>query len=146
MANRPQKQKRRKQIAEEAKRQIRDPDTPFAYPLLRNVEVPEVALWVPRVDPRMPRLPEEVLRKWHLHSESLSLEIRVPTGLAVPFSWIGAKTKSGRREGDGKKTSRQFATNVNTLYDIFTTFCDIYDNFRLFVPLTSNAKNRHKSS
>ena len=47
-----------------------------------------------------------------------------------------AKTTRGRREGDGKKchdnllqTSRQFTTFYDNL-------CDIYDKFRLFVPLT----------
>ena len=29
-----------------------------------------------------------------------------------------AKTKRGRREGDGKKMSRQFATTVTTIYDM----------------------------
>ena len=36
-----------------------------------------------------------------------------------------AKTKRGRRKGDGKKVLRHFST-----------MCDIYNNFRLFVPLT----------
>ena len=47
-----------------------------------------------------------------------------------------AKTKRGRREGDGKKTSRQFATNVTTIYDILRQLATFYDNFHLFVPLT----------
>ena len=49
-----------------------------------------------------------------------------------------AKTKRGRREGDGEKK------NVTTICDKrhdhlrhFTTICDyLYDNIRLFVPLT----------
>ena len=47
-----------------------------------------------------------------------------------------AKTKRERREGDGKKTSRQFATNVTTIYEILRQIATFYDNFRLFVPLT----------
>ena len=42
----------------------------------------------------------------------------------------------GRREGDGKKMSRQFATNVTTIYDMSRQFATFYDNFRLFIPLT----------
>ena len=48
---------------------------------------------------------------------------------------IGENQK-GRREGDGKKMSRQFATNVTTIYDILRQLATSYDNYRLFVPLT----------
>ena len=34
------------------------------------------------------------------------------------FMLFSAKTKRARRQGDGKKMSRQFATNVTTIYDI----------------------------
>ena len=48
-----------------------------------------------------------------------------------------AKTKRGRREGDGKKyVTTIFPTNVMTIYDILRQFATFYDNFRLFVPLT----------
>ena len=44
-----------------------------------------------------------------------------------------AKSKRGRREGDGKK-------NVTTIcdkrHDVLRQFATFYDNFRLFVPLT----------
>ena len=40
-----------------------------------------------------------------------------------------AKTKRGRREGDGKKS-------VTTIYDNLRHFATFYDNFRLFIPLT----------
>ena len=56
-----------------------------------------------------------------------------------------AETKTGRREGDGKKkTWRQFATTVTTFYDILRQFATFYDNFSLFVPLTWNVIKRHK--
>ena len=32
--------------------------------------------------------------------------------------------------------SRQFATNVTTIYDILRQLATCYDNFRLFLPLT----------
>ena len=38
--------------------------------------------------------------------------------------------------GTGKKMSRQFATNVTTIYDMSRQFATFYDNFRLFIPLT----------
>ena len=47
------------------------------------------------------------------------------------------KGKEKKIRGDGlKKRSRQFATNVTTIYDILGHFATFYDNFRLFVPLT----------
>ena len=39
-------------------------------------------------------------------------------------------------KGTGKKMSRQFATNVTTIYDMSRQFATFYDNFRLFIPLT----------
>ena len=66
----------------------------------------------------------------------------VPSTLPIE----SAKTKRGRREGDGKKMSRQSATNVTTIYDMSRQFATFYDNFRLFVPLTLNVIKRHKSS
>ena len=41
-----------------------------------------------------------------------------PPGPRTPKLLESAKPKRGRREGDGKKKSRQFATNVTTNYDI----------------------------
>ena len=42
---------------------------------------------------------------------------------------LSAKTKRGRREGDGKKS-------VTTIYDNLRHFATFYDNFHLFIPLT----------
>ena len=61
------------------------------------------------------------------------------------------KPKGDGGKGTGRKMSRQFATNVTTIYDIVRQLqATFYDNFRLFVPLTQNVtKNvihRHKSS
>ena len=53
-----------------------------------------------------------------------------------PRIYDSAKSKRGRREGDGKKMSRQFATNVTTIYDMSRQFVTFYDNFRLYIPLT----------
>ena len=51
----------------------------------------------------------------------------IPT--SGPLISQSAKTKRGRREGDGKK-------NVTTIYDNLRHFATFYDNFRLFIPLT----------
>ena len=51
-------------------------------------------------------------------------------------TFFSAKTKRGRREGDGKKKSRQFATNVTTIYDMSRQLATFCDNFRLLIPLT----------
>ena len=46
------------------------------------------------------------------------------------------KPKGDGGKGTGKKMSRQFATNVTTIYDILQQLATFYDNFRLFIPLT----------
>ena len=46
-------------------------------------------------------------------------------------------------KGTGKKTSRQFATNVTTIFDILRQLATFYDNFRLFVSIDIK---RHKTS
>ena len=46
------------------------------------------------------------------------------------------KPKEDGGKGTAKKTSRQFATNVTTIYNILWQFATFYDNFRLFVPLS----------
>ena len=49
---------------------------------------------------------------------------------------IRRKPKGDGGKGTGKKMSRQFATNVTTIYDMSRQFATFYDNFRLFIPLT----------
>ena len=46
------------------------------------------------------------------------------------------KPKGDGGKGTGKTMSRQFATNVTTIYDMSQQFATFYDNFRLFIPLT----------
>ena len=45
------------------------------------------------------------------------LTINIALSEGVSHAFFGENQK-GRREGDGKKMSRQFATNVTTIYDI----------------------------
>ena len=55
------------------------------------------------------------------------------------------KVTAGR--GRQKKVSRQFATNVTTIYDILREFVTFDDNIRLCVPMTCNVITvikRHK--
>ena len=49
---------------------------------------------------------------------------------------FGENQKGTGGKGTGKKMSRQFATNVTTIYDILRQLATLYDSFRLFVPLT----------
>ena len=42
------------------------------------------------------------------------------------------KPKGDGGKGTGKKMSRQFATNVTTIYDILRQLATFYDNFHLF--------------
>ena len=49
---------------------------------------------------------------------------------------IRRNPKGDGGKGTGKKMSRQFATNVTTIYDMSRQFATFYDNFRLFIPLT----------
>ena len=51
-------------------------------------------------------------------------------------SSFGENQKGTAGRGRGKKMSRQFATNVTTIYDILRQLATFYDNFRLFLPLT----------
>ena len=49
----------------------------------------------------------------------------------IGFSLRNPKGDGGK--GTGKKVSRQFATNVTTIYDMSRQFATFYDNFRLFI-------------
>ena len=49
---------------------------------------------------------------------------------------FGEIQKGTAGRGREKKASRQFATNVTTIYDMSRQFATFYDNFRLFIPLT----------
>ena len=61
---------------------------------------------------------------------------RVVRGTSFSTSSIRRKPKGDGEKGTGKTISRQFATNITTLFDILRQFATFYDNFRLFVPLT----------
>ena len=61
------------------------------------------------------------------------------------LSLIWRKPKEDGGKWPGKK-SRQFATDVTTVYDILRQLATFYDNFRLFVQNVLNVINRHTSS
>ena len=57
-------------------------------------------------------------------------------GVFSPLSKSRRNPKGDGGKGTEKKMSRQFATNVTTVYDMSRQFATFYDNFRLFIPLT----------
>ena len=75
-----------------------------------------------------------------------------PAGLPFPVPEIlefkSAKVKRRRREGDGKKTSRQFTTrhdNFRHFFDTSRQFPTIFRHFCLFAHVTEFVIKRHKS-
>ena len=70
---------------------------------------------------------------------STSLQVLLGSGMlseigVLPrvFLNLRRKPKGDGGKGTGKKTSRQYATNGTTMYDISRQFATFYDNFRLF--------------
>ena len=77
-----------------------------------------------------------------LHFDVSNRAIRI-TDRAILDRWRFESCDLNRRnpkgdggKGTGKKTSRQFATDVTTIYDMLRQFATFYDNFCLFVPLS----------
>ena len=59
--------------------------------------------------------------------------------VALPSAIVAENRRNPKGDGGkgtGKKMSRQFATNVTTIYDMSRQFATFYDNFRLFISLS----------